>query len=109
MGIFEEETLTKQEKLNLLNEEIKRKSKMSLLIFQDRQKEIFNKIWYNEEFTPQEVFDTFGNETIELFIASAKSEQLQKDLLGDDYTELVVPYNFTLNEDGTVTVGDKIV
>lgn len=67
----------------------------------------FKLIWNHPEITPQEIFDKFGESAIQLFQASAATQQYIQ-AVKPDYEPLVPPYNFEINEDGTVTVGEKI-
>jgi hypothetical protein len=63
----------------------------------------FDSIWNNPDATPQEVLDTFGTEACILFDASSKTQEFIKSL-DPNYTPLVPNKEFTINEDGTVTV-----
>ena len=108
MKLFETEVQTETEKLDAIVDTIKSKAIRSLSRFQREQVQIFNMIWNSYENTPQEILDKFGTDAVELFIASKNAEDYLTLVLGDRYTPLVVPYEFTINEDGSVTVGDKI-
>jgi hypothetical protein len=68
---------------------------------------LFNQLWKNPKASPQEILDEYGTEAAQLF---SFSSQLQAMALGINpaYEPLVSPYEFTINSDGTVTVGDKI-
>lgn len=67
----------------------------------------FSLIWDNPNATPQEILDEFGTNAKELFIASAKTIAFIKSF-DEEYEEPKRLYEFTINEDGTVVVGDKI-
>ena len=72
-----------------------------------RHTAIFNIIWFNEDFTPQEIMDMYGTSAYLLFQDSlATQEFLQKVIL--NYKFLIPPYKYTINKDGSVTIGDKI-
>lgn len=66
---------------------------------------VFDIIW--EHSIPQDIFDSFGDQAVNMFKASALIQQTIK-AIKPDYKVLIPPYRYTLNEDGTVTVGDKI-
>jgi len=67
----------------------------------------FNKIWNNPLATPQEMIDRLGNKCAMYFIASKNTQDLIESL-DPTYERLVPQYEFTVNEDGTVTLGDLI-
>lgn len=65
----------------------------------------FDLVWNNPSSTPQDIFDVLGNEAVQLFLqARACIAYLQAVIPG--YQEPVPPYQYTLNEDGTVTCGE---
>jgi hypothetical protein len=66
----------------------------------------FRKFWYNPNATPQEICDKFGTNAKEVFIASKATEDYIK-ILDETYKAPEVPYEFTINADGTVTIGEK--
>ena len=101
MEIFKQEIKTTEEKLDLVYSDIKTQSIRALQRFGQRQRQIFDMIWNGEE-KPQDIFDKFGTDAKDLFIVSKAAEDYQKLALGESYTNLVVPYEFTINEDGTV-------
>lgn len=104
------ELFKEQEKDELQTEvdSIKAGVNQTLKQFKSEQRFLFNRIWYNDKYTPQQIFDKLGSLSVELFIASGKAEAYLAEMEGEDYVSLKVPYEFTINEDGTVTVGDKI-
>jgi hypothetical protein len=59
------------------------------------------------DMTPQEIFDLFGADSYKMFELCS---EIQTMLLSVDanYQPLVPPYEYTINEDGTVTVGNYI-
>lgn len=67
----------------------------------------FDLVW-NSMYAPQAVFDMYGNEAVQLFVEANKTIGyiLQLD---SSYSPPMPKYEYTLNEDGTVTVGDLIV
>lgn len=68
----------------------------------------FNDFWNNELVTPQEHCDALWNSAYELFQTSAlTAEYLTK--LNPDFIIPPVPYEYTINQDWTVTIGEKIL
>jgi hypothetical protein len=63
----------------------------------------FKSVWDNKKFTAQEIFDGFGTDAKDLFILSASLQDLIKHV-NPDYQPIAPPKDFTINEDGTVTV-----
>jgi hypothetical protein len=64
-------------------------------------KQAFEAVWSAPD--PQKVIDQFGTSAVILFQASNASQQLIK-ALDPSWEELVPPKEFTVNEDGTVTI-----
>ncbi len=54
--------------------------------------------------TPQEIMDKLGTQAYKLF-ESALGLQTQMAAVDPDYVQINVPYNYKINQDGTVTVG----
>lgn len=71
---------------------------------------IFNTIWYNPDgLSAQDIFDAFGTESHELFTFSQSIQTLLHQI-DSNYIPLSPPNDYTINADGTVTVGElKIV
>lgn len=63
----------------------------------------FHLVWYASN--PQAVLDEFGSSAVELFQASVAAQEFIKQF-DNTWVDLVTPYEFTINEDGTVTVGE---
>ena len=64
-------------------------------------------VWENPAgLTPQEVFDALGSDSAQLFQLSALLVQTV-NAAQPGTLDPAQPYNFTINPDGTVTVGDK--
>ena len=73
-----------------------------------RHNALWNMIWNNRlGFTPQQIFDQFGTEASELFVFSGQMQTMLVSI-NSEYVPLVPPYNYTINADGTVTVGDIV-
>lgn len=85
----------------------------SLDLFQSvkqRHQKLMRIVWQNPRgLTPQQVMDAFGTEAAELFSLSDALLNLIKTAKPDDpYGDTQIPYEFTIHDDGTVTVGDPI-
>ena len=70
---------------------------------QTRLKNNFDAFWNPEGMTVQEVANSFGNETYKLFVWLQVLQTALKTI-DPDYEMLIPPQEFTLNEDGTVTI-----
>ena len=104
MNIFNTtKELTKAQKLKGFVDSIKQSNKVSLDILKQSHDINFNNIWNNGNFTPQEIFNEFGTDAVQLFQVSAATQEFIK-MCDPDYEILVPPVEFTINEDGTVTV-----
>ena len=68
---------------------------------------IFNLLWNNPKATPQEILDEYGTDAAALFSFSSQI-QTMATAIDSGFVALVPPYNYTVNGDGTVTVGDLI-
>jgi len=68
---------------------------------------LFQQFWENRKVSPQEILDEYGTDAAQLFAYSSQLQALAKGI-NPDYEPLVPPYAFTINRDGTVTVGEKI-
>ena len=65
-------------------------------------------VWQNPQgLTPQQVFDALGTEGAELFQLSSLLVQTV-NAAKPDTLDGSQPYNFTVNDDGTVTVGEPV-
>jgi hypothetical protein len=67
----------------------------------------FKDFWENEKVTPQEQCDALGDKASQFFQVSQLTQQYIKTLK-PDWGEPKMPYEFTVNEDGTVVIGNKI-
>jgi len=69
----------------------------------NRIKGLANMFWAN----PAVISEALGSDAVKLFQLLGSLE----GLLGaydSDYAPFVVPYEYTINQDGTVTIGDKV-
>ncbi len=69
----------------------------------NRIKALADMFWAN----PVIINEVLGTDTIKLFQLLGSLEALL-GAYDDSYVPFVVPYEYTINEDGTVTIGDKI-
>jgi hypothetical protein len=109
MGIIEitNESEVQQDKAVLVK---KRIVDMSTNMFKRMKQEharIFNMLWNNPKASPQEILDEYGTDAAELFSFSLQIQTMAK-AIDPTYVRLVSPYEYTINPDGTVTIGDKI-
>ena len=104
MNIFNTtKELTQAQKLKEFISSIKQSNKVALDMLKKSHEINFNNIWNNPSFTPQEIFDEFGTDAVQLFQVSSATQEFIK-MCDPDYEILVPPVEFTINEDGTVTV-----
>jgi hypothetical protein len=87
-------------------ENIKLSSNATSKVMLQTYKNNFTAIWKNLRITPQEIFDAFGTDARELFIAASGIASVINAIKPNTITE-PVPYEYTINEDGTVKIGEK--
>ena len=106
MGILNVNSKTKEELLNI-NKDIMRASVNGIYLYLKKEYEnLFTRVWENADgLTPQEVLDSFETDAFELFSYSDLVRQVLVQV-NPNYSVPEVPYNFTINGDGTVTVGE---
>jgi hypothetical protein len=93
-------TSAEQEAINLAE-----KNRIALDVLKVNYKESFTKLWANENATSQEILDVYGTNAVKLFLASKKTAELIK-FLDPTYEAPVTPKEFTINNDGSVTIVD---
>lgn len=106
-GIFDSEVPNESDSLRQEKTAIVELNKRALTALGNYHKAAFDLVWNNSKFTPGQILDQFGSDAAELFIVSSKVQTLLKEIY-PNYEEAVPPYNYTLNQDGTVTVGSKV-
>lgn len=67
----------------------------------------FDMVWNNPDLSAQEVLDSFGSDAVTLFSDSYKLQVVIKEI-DPSYNVLSPSVKYTINEDGTVTIGGKI-
>lgn len=100
--------LTVAQKQNRVKMQIERKIWEAFAGLVGIHNDLKNGVWNNpQELTPQEVFDALGTNSGELFALSTllvnTVNAAKPGTLVDEH-----PYNYTINPDGTVTVGDPV-
>jgi hypothetical protein len=67
----------------------------------------FKNVWANPQgLEPQEIFDAFDKDAATLFDIANKTAQFILSV-DPDFAVPEIPYLYTINQDGTVTVGEK--
>lgn len=107
MSIFQEEQLTQEEKLRAIKNEIARFNTRTLSIFKERYLKSLELVWGNKKASPQDILDSYGTSAVELFVTSNAVADFIKSV-DPLFEKPIPPYEYTINEDGTVTVGDLI-
>jgi hypothetical protein len=101
---------TTEQKQQFVVNRVKRLSSNMLKNVKKQHQEIMQMIWRNPQgLTPQQVMDGFGAEAHELFELSNQLLTMLGNVKSDDpyLSEAAAPYEYTINQDGTVTIGDK--
>lgn len=88
-------------------DKIKRSNTMCLSAMKTSAREVFDLMWNSDGKTPQEVCDLLGNEAVKGFDAHAALQGLIFSI-DPTWVPLVPQYEYTKNEDGTVTIGNLI-
>lgn len=98
---------TKAEKITDIVREIDKTSYETIENAKVGYKAAYDLLWHNSEITPQEICDAFGNEAYKLFENAMKWISLIQEF---DATWVYppAPNLFTINQDGTVTIGEPI-
>ena len=70
--------------------------------------DLWERLWSNPDgLTPQEVCDSLGKDASQLF-QLAQEVQTMISALNPGAIPMVAPYKYTINPDGSVTIGDKV-
>lgn len=100
--------LTLEQKQELVKKRIAKKSYETLQGLIGAYGDIKTMVWNNQQgLTPQEVFDALGTNGAELFQLSGLLVQTV-NAAKPGAINPAQPYEFTINEDGTVTVGNPV-
>lgn len=88
---------------------MRRHLRQTLDYLRDAHKRGMALVWEVEGATgPQQVFDQFGADAAELFVHGGALVHFIQ-YLDPTFTPLAIPFEFTVNGDGTVTVGAAVV
>ena len=97
--------LTKEDKQEITKGQIEKDAYDAFKTLTETYNKIYNRVWENHlGLTPQEVFDALGPQGAELFQLSALLVQTV-NTAQPGTIKPAQPYEFTINGDGTVTVG----
>jgi hypothetical protein len=75
-----------------------------LSVMKDTAKAVFQLLWHSSDKTPQQVCDMMGTDAAKGFEAHAKLQELIY-LIDPTWVPLVPPVGYTVNQNGTVTIG----
>ena len=67
----------------------------------------FNDFWNNRILTPQEICDANGTDAALLFSLLSDLNEFIKTKLDPSFKLPDIPYEYTINADGTVVIGDR--
>ena len=70
-------------------------------------KNLFQMVWSNPQLNPQQVLDAFGKDAAQLFLIASAFQNAVNTVVPGTINQ-VPPYQVTINNDGTVTVGAPI-
>lgn len=103
-----QQELTTEQKQDRVKTQIARKSYETFQGMIGSYNDIKERVWNNPQgLSPQEVFDALGTNSAELFQLSALLVATVNSA-APDTLDGSQPYAFTVNGDGTVTVGDPV-
>jgi hypothetical protein len=107
MSLLSSQELTTQQKQLAVAGRIQKSSSFLFRQMANTYANIYTDVWVNPDLTPQEVFDSLGASGAELLaLADVLSSTVNGVVPGT--IETGYPYEYTINEDGTVTIGDLI-
>ena len=110
MGILDKKEIVIDKSIKLARYEAMLKEDMARLYnnIKNQYADIFKKVWNSPRgFTPQEIFDEFNTEAKDLLIFSAQVQNLLK-AVDPSYEVPPRPNEITINQNGTVSVGNSI-
>ena len=107
MSLLSSQNLTTEQKQLAVAGKIQKASSFLFRQMANTYANIYTDVWVNPDLTPQEVFDSLGTSGAELLaLADVLSSTVNGVVPGT--IETGYPYEYTINEDGTVTIGDLI-
>lgn len=81
------------------------KNMIALDMLKRNYEDAFNCLWHNPNATPQEILDVYGSNAAQLFLVSRDTALFIKSV-DPTYEPPVLPKEFTINPDGTVTINN---
>lgn len=100
--------LTLEQKKERVKKRIERKTYETYAGLIGSYNDLSKMVWHNPQgLTPQQVFDSLGTNAAELFELSALLVQTV-NTAKPGTLDPAQPYEYTVNEDGTVTAGDPV-
>jgi hypothetical protein len=78
-----------------------------LSVMKDTAKVVFQLLWHSRDKTPQQVCDMMGTDAAKGFLSHAKLQELIY-LIDPTWVPLVPPVGYTVNQNGTVTIGELV-
>jgi hypothetical protein len=66
---------------------------------------MFNYVWNNKKYTAKEILDGFGTDAVTIFQLSGSLQQMLS-LANPNYVPMTPLKEYTINQDGTVTVAE---
>jgi len=100
-------TPTHQQQIEMQYSQIRNMSKVLYNLMFEKHGLIFREIWNCPTVSPQEIMDMYGTDAVLLFLFSSQIQNLLASS-NPNYVPLAPPYQYTINPDGTVTIGDPI-
>jgi hypothetical protein len=104
---IQKENITQQEVAATVKDRIVGMSTAMFRRMKQEHARIFHLIWKNPRVTPQEILDEYGEEAGDLFAFSSQI-QAMATAIDPNFVALVPPFEYTINPDGTITVGSRI-
>ena len=84
--------------------QIRAQNTYCLAVMKETATNVFQLLWHSTDKTPQEVCDMLGTDAAKGFEAHAKLQELIY-LIDPTWVPLVPPVGYTVNQNGTVTIG----
>lgn len=105
MSLFQTPEPTEQERAKDMARTISNVSQRALTEVKNSVTQSFYILW-KSGVDPQEILNVFGTSAKDLFIASQEAQAFVAKF-DPEFVALETPYEFTINQDGTITLGVK--
>jgi len=76
-----------------------------LSVMKDTARAVFQLLWHSTDKTPQQVCDMMNTDAAQGFLAHSKLQELIY-LIDPTWVPLVPPVSYTVNQNGTVKIGE---